>query len=99
MSEPLPSANEGKTPLNYKEHFKGKHVVTKFIDPCEGAAKASMSCLNKHDYKKERCTEFFAAYRECKKTWMDQRKDDRRNGKDASIDVQYENNTKPRNET
>ena len=75
-----------------------------------------MSCLNKHDFKKEKCTEFFAAYRECKKTWvcfratfifrvymtilqMDQRKDDRRNGRDASIDVQYENNAKARNQT
>ncbi|TDL24024.1 hypothetical protein BD410DRAFT_786738 [Rickenella mellea] len=86
-SSPQPDPGDGRVPLNYREHFKGKDVVTRFIDPCEQAAKASMECMNRNDYNKEVCTDFFQAYRDCKRTWMDQRREDRRAGKPASIDI------------
>ena len=34
------------------------------------AAKASMECMNRNDYKKYLCKDFFEAYRDCKKTWV-----------------------------
>lgn len=38
--------------------------------PCEAAAKASMDCLEKNDYKRSQCLHIFEAYKECKKTWV-----------------------------
>ncbi|KAH9991132.1 hypothetical protein BJV77DRAFT_946650, partial [Russula vinacea] len=48
--------------------------------PCAEASKASMDCLNRHDYDRDKCLDFFQAYRDCKKAWMNQRKEDRRAG-------------------
>ncbi|KAI0704306.1 hypothetical protein BC835DRAFT_1262118 [Cytidiella melzeri] len=61
-------------------HFKNR-PMSKFVDPCEEAAKASYKCLDKFDYDRDKCTDFFQAYRDCKKTWMEQRKADRRAGR------------------
>ena len=44
-------------------------MVTPF-SPCEAAAKASMDCLEKNDYKRSQCLHIFEAYKECKKTWV-----------------------------
>ncbi|KAH8989481.1 hypothetical protein EDB84DRAFT_1266338 [Lactarius hengduanensis] len=49
--------------------------------PCDEASKASMNCLNRNDYDRDKCLDFFQAYRDCKKAWMEQRKADRRAGK------------------
>jgi hypothetical protein len=38
--------------------------------PCVEASKASMDCLNRHDYDRDKCLDFFQAYRDCKKTWV-----------------------------
>ena len=38
--------------------------------PCAAAAKASMDCLNRHDYDRDSCLDYFQAYRDCKKTWV-----------------------------
>ncbi|KAF9786258.1 hypothetical protein BJ322DRAFT_775668 [Thelephora terrestris] len=72
-------------PEPYREKFKAREVYTKVADPCEAAAKASMDCLDKNDYKRSQCLHLFEAYRECKKTWISQRRADRRAGKDASL--------------
>ena len=29
-----------------------------------------MDCLNRHDYDRDKCLDFFQAYRDCKKTWV-----------------------------
>jgi hypothetical protein len=38
--------------------------------PCAEASKASMDCLNRHDYDRDKCLDFFQAYRDCKKAWV-----------------------------
>jgi len=50
----------------------GTHVggITSSFSPCEAAAKASMDCLEKNDYKRSQCLHIFEAYKECKKTWV-----------------------------
>jgi cytochrome c oxidase assembly protein subunit 23 len=53
------------------------------VDPCEDARKESMRCLDKNNYNRDACTEFFKSYRECKKKWLNQRRDDRRAGMDV----------------
>lgn len=40
------------------------------ISPCAQAAKESMDCLNRNDYDRASCTDFFIAYRDCKKAWV-----------------------------
>ena len=51
---------------------RGKHSANPcpVHSPCEAAAKASMACLDRYDYKREYCADFFTAYRDCKKTWV-----------------------------
>ena len=29
-----------------------------------------MDCLNRHDYDRDKCLDFFQAYRDCKKSWV-----------------------------
>ncbi|KAF9453525.1 hypothetical protein P691DRAFT_771298 [Macrolepiota fuliginosa MF-IS2] len=77
----LPPPEAGLKPLNYREQFSGRHVTSQFIDPCSEASKASMDCLNRNDYDRDACLDYFQAYRDCKKAWIQQRKDDRRAGR------------------
>ncbi|KAI0731178.1 hypothetical protein C8Q76DRAFT_717900 [Earliella scabrosa] len=77
---PLPEPQANATPDSYVKHFKNKQV-SKFVDPCAEASKASMDCMNHHDYDRDKCLDYFRAYRDCKKAWMEQRKADRRAGK------------------
>lgn len=79
--EPIQAPEENVKPLNYREQFQGRHVSSQFIDPCAAAAKASMDCMNRHDYDRDFCLEYFQAYRDCKKEWIQQRKEDRRAGR------------------
>ncbi|KAI0923826.1 hypothetical protein AcV5_009267 [Taiwanofungus camphoratus] len=67
---PLPDPQDNVKPNNYYDKFKGRQVTSKFVDPCEDAAKASMNCLNRHDYDRDKCLDFFQAYRDCKKAWV-----------------------------
>ncbi|KZT27871.1 hypothetical protein NEOLEDRAFT_1059840 [Neolentinus lepideus HHB14362 ss-1] len=72
-----PSPRDNIRPKDYVETFKVFFALC-LISPCENAAKASYDCLNRHDYDRDKCLDFFQAYRDCKKTWMDQKKEDRR---------------------
>ncbi|KAH8111021.1 hypothetical protein DFH11DRAFT_709359 [Phellopilus nigrolimitatus] len=88
MSESQPSPDDVRKPLNYKEHFKArKNVVTKFVDPCEHASRASLRCLNENNYERVKCKAFFEAYNDCKKSWLEQRREDGLSGKDNTIDI------------
>merc|ERR1712093_491847 len=78
-----PSANESEVPKDYKRMFDERAAHTKFVDPCEDARKESMRCLDKNNYNRDACTDFFKSYRECKKKWLNQRRDDRRAGLDV----------------
>ncbi|KAH9924751.1 uncharacterized protein B0H18DRAFT_1119772 [Fomitopsis serialis] len=79
--EPLPHPQENAKPDDYRERLQGR-ITTKFVDPCDRAAKASMDCLNRNEFDREQCLDFFQAYRDCKKDWLDQRKADRRAGRE-----------------
>ncbi|ORX39142.1 hypothetical protein BD324DRAFT_649231 [Kockovaella imperatae] len=64
-------------PEDYKVALAGKYTPSKFADPCQHANKASMQCLERAFYNKKECTEFFHAYKECKKRWFEQVRADR----------------------
>ncbi|KAI9505850.1 hypothetical protein BX070DRAFT_178098, partial [Coemansia spiralis] len=59
--------------------FENK-TSSKFMDPCAIESKASMKCMDEHNYDKDLCSEYFAAYRECKKLWVAERRKARLNG-------------------
>lgn len=64
----------------HKDRFIVKQP-SKYYDPCAESSKMAIRCMENHeeDYK-DVCSEYFQAYRECKKEWMEQRRRDNRNG-------------------
>ncbi|KIO15647.1 hypothetical protein M407DRAFT_243695 [Tulasnella calospora MUT 4182] len=84
VAPPYSDENQ-KDNVNYQEAFKKRQAYTQFVDPCAGASKASMKCLDQNNYNKAACSAYFEAYKECKKAWMEQRRKDRRDGKDVPV--------------
>ena len=41
-----------------------------YVSPCAAASKASMDCLNRNNYDRDSCLDYFRAYRDCKKLWV-----------------------------
>ncbi|KAM0787599.1 hypothetical protein ACM66B_003667 [Microbotryomycetes sp. NB124-2] len=74
----------GQKPAPYSDKFTGRSAHSEFADPCETARQESMKCLDRNSYNKSKCVDFFQAYRDCKKTWLEQRRADRRAGKDVA---------------
>lgn len=64
------------TMARYKFQTKG---ISQYYDPCEQSAKMSMRCLEQNDYDRSQCKEYFDAYRECKKQWLEARRNNRSN--------------------
>jgi cytochrome c oxidase assembly protein subunit 23 len=64
----------------HKAAFLSKRP-SEFYEPCLEASKMSLRCLDRNNYDKSMCTEYFRAYRECKKEWQDKRKQDKREGR------------------
>lgn len=64
----------------HKDRFIIKEP-SRYYDPCAESSRMAIRCMENHDDDyKEVCAEYFQAYRECKKEWMEQRKRDNRNG-------------------
>ncbi|KDQ18932.1 hypothetical protein BOTBODRAFT_28412 [Botryobasidium botryosum FD-172 SS1] len=81
MSAPDPSKPPEGEDIYYRDAFRGRHVAGQHIDPCYESSKASMDCLNKNSYDRDSCLHLFQAYRDCKSAWLEQRREDRRNGR------------------
>ncbi|EEH10617.1 mitochondrial cytochrome c oxidase assembly factor [Histoplasma capsulatum G186AR] len=45
-----------------------------FYDPCQDFADRSIKCMRRNGNDKTMCSDYFQAYRDCKKEWMTQRK-------------------------
>jgi cytochrome c oxidase assembly protein subunit 23 len=43
---------------------------SKFFDPCQEAATKSLKCLRRNMGDRDMCTDYFQAYRDCKKRWV-----------------------------
>ncbi|KAK6521437.1 hypothetical protein TWF506_001651 [Arthrobotrys conoides] len=59
-----------------KRQFDSKET-SKFYDPCQDAANRSLQCLKRNMGDREMCTDYFQAYRDCKKKWIEERKTER----------------------
>jgi len=84
-SKELPLPVDNVQPEDYHKKFSKRETYTKHTDPCEGAAKASMKCMDKNNYDRDKCLDFFQAYRDCKKTWLEKKRTDRRSGRDVPV--------------
>ncbi|KAF0531783.1 cytochrome c oxidase-assembly factor cox23, mitochondrial [Gigaspora margarita] len=61
------------------QSFKVKQS-SKFLDPCPKETSAAMKCLDSNNYDKSKCQDLFLLYRECKKKWLEERRELRRQG-------------------
>ena len=52
-----------------KRQFDSKET-SKFYDPCQDAANRSLKCLRRNMGDRDMCTDYFQAYRDCKKKWV-----------------------------
>ncbi len=60
--------------FKHKEFYMGKGP-SKFYDPCALSSKMAVRCMENHDEDyKTVCSEYFKAYRECKKVWLEKRR-------------------------
>ncbi|SCU80368.1 LAMI_0B02014g1_1 [Lachancea mirantina] len=59
-----------------KYRFSAKDA-SRFFDPCQESANMSTRCLETNDYDRDKCREYFDAYRECKKQWLRARRQNR----------------------
>ncbi|KAH8602737.1 hypothetical protein B0O99DRAFT_679726 [Bisporella sp. PMI_857] len=65
-----------ETPWDSKtsQQFENKRPG-EFLDPCQDVASRSIKCLHRNGGNKEMCTDYFQAYRDCKKQWLNERKE------------------------
>lgn len=66
----------------HKQMFASKGP-SRYYDPCQESANMSIKCLELNNFDRDMCHEYFKAYRECKKEWMRQRRNDIRSGNDG----------------
>ncbi|KAF3942105.1 hypothetical protein ABW19_dt0205003 [Dactylella cylindrospora] len=59
-----------------KRKFDSKDS-SKFFDPCQDAADRSLKCLRRNMGDRDMCVDYFQAYRDCKKKWIEDRKAER----------------------
>ncbi|TGZ85434.1 hypothetical protein EX30DRAFT_314482 [Ascodesmis nigricans] len=61
---------EGSTEFGKsKRKFMGK-ARSEYFDPCQEAASRSLRCLARNQQDKEICNDYFKAYRDCKKQFL-----------------------------
>ncbi|KAG9525800.1 hypothetical protein KCV07_g1204, partial [Aureobasidium melanogenum] len=53
-------------------------AYSEYFDPCQEAADRSLRCLRRNGGDKALCQDYFEAYRECKKQWMAEMKEEKR---------------------
>ncbi|KAK4034134.1 hypothetical protein C8A01DRAFT_18998 [Parachaetomium inaequale] len=76
-----PRTNSDGNPWNRetKDKFEGKDR-SEFLDPCQEAAARSIRCLHRNGGDRTLCSDYFQAYRDCKKAWIEKRKTDKKGG-------------------
>ncbi|KAK4175787.1 hypothetical protein QBC36DRAFT_330695 [Triangularia setosa] len=65
-----------------KSKFNGKDR-SEFLDPCQEAATKSIRCLHRNQGDRTMCSDYFQAYRDCKKIWIEKRRIESKRGGNA----------------
>ncbi|KAI5850073.1 hypothetical protein BZA05DRAFT_400836 [Tricharina praecox] len=79
-SQPGADPASSSAPTEYargRERFQSKQR-SEYFDPCQAAAERSLKCLHRNKGDKEFCSDYFQAYRDCKKRWTEERKEEKR---------------------
>ncbi|KAA6415725.1 MAG: cytochrome c oxidase-assembly factor cox23 [Lasallia pustulata] len=71
-------AGEDQSPWAKAESGFTTKRNSEYFDPCQEAAARSMKCLHRNGGDRDLCTDYFQAYRDCKKQWMTERKESKR---------------------
>ncbi|GAB7334568.1 hypothetical protein MBLNU13_g06547t1 [Cladosporium sp. NU13] len=75
-SSKIPEEDTG-TWKKSQSKFSSKRT-SEYFDPCQDAANRSLKCLRRNGGDRELCTDYFEAYKECKKNWMEEMKESKR---------------------
>ncbi|KAI5295348.1 Mitochondrial copper homeostasis protein [Ascosphaera acerosa] len=67
------AAEQSAIPASAQRRFNNKNA-SQYYDPCQEFATKSIRCLNRNGGNRELCSDYFQAYRDCKKAWMNARK-------------------------
>jgi cytochrome c oxidase assembly protein subunit 23 len=76
---PWPTSHARRTATFIRQRVHGVRLfityawtcwLMSYRSPCAAASKASMDCLNRHNYDRDKCLDFFQAYRDCKGAWV-----------------------------
>ncbi|KAJ5889971.1 hypothetical protein N7504_010781 [Penicillium tannophilum] len=73
MTEPSQPETHDKAWVKAERQFANK-TASQFYDPCQDFADRSLKCLKRNGYDREMCGDYFQAYRDCKKNWLNQKK-------------------------
>ncbi|KAK3348255.1 hypothetical protein B0H65DRAFT_548043 [Neurospora tetraspora] len=60
-----------------KKKFEGKSR-SEYLDPCQEAAQRSIRCLHRNQGDRTMCSDYFEAYRDCKRQWIERRREQKR---------------------
>ncbi|KAK4241210.1 hypothetical protein C8A03DRAFT_12547 [Achaetomium macrosporum] len=76
------TANSETDPWDRETKVKFERRVavhrSEYLDPCQQAAARSIRCLYRNGGDRTMCTDYFQAYRDCKKAWIQKRKTEKR---------------------
>ncbi|KAH9461858.1 hypothetical protein MJO28_003373 [Puccinia striiformis f. sp. tritici] len=74
ITRPIENLGNGASELQLNQEREKPKIPSKLVDPCQAARKASLKCLDRNNYDKSLCYDYFEVYRECQKRWIDSRK-------------------------
>ncbi|KAJ5215949.1 Cytochrome c oxidase-assembly factor cox23 [Penicillium cinerascens] len=63
----------GKAWEKAERKFSHKNA-SEYYDPCQDFADRSLKCMKRNGFDREMCGDYFQAYRDCKKNWLNQKK-------------------------
>ncbi|QKX62669.1 uncharacterized protein TRUGW13939_09830 [Talaromyces rugulosus] len=77
-------SDEDKTAWGKVEKKFEHKNASEYYDPCQAFAERSIKCLRRNAGDRDMCSDYFQAYRDCKKEWLTQRKFAKANPSDPS---------------
>ncbi|RAL05840.1 coiled-coil-helix-coiled-coil-helix domain-containing protein [Aspergillus ibericus CBS 121593] len=76
QSDQQPPSSE-QTQTNAWERVERRFTskpASEYFDPCQDFADRSLKCMKRNGFDREMCSDYFQAYRDCKKQWLTQKK-------------------------
>jgi len=73
MASTSPAGTQKSTWQQAEQKFEHKHA-SEYYDPCQDFADRSIKCMRRNAGDRDLCSDYFQAYRDCKKQWLTQRK-------------------------